>query len=242
MGENQNARSRPLIRFNIDRRLAGMGDSEQKGPSDEDGGCDFRYQTQACAWGKQPDRIVPALADRLPAGEPEVLDAGCGNGRNAVWLAEHGAAVHAVDVSTDALAGGDPQWRETKRVRFERADLRSLELADDSYDAVLICSMLHWLRDPDEIADVIARLQATTQPNGLHAVVVFNSRLSYPPSSAPRMPTLLPHEWYLDRYRTWSVLQQADMESTHVHPGEREAHTHAITRFIVRRTDVRANA
>jgi 2-polyprenyl-3-methyl-5-hydroxy-6-metoxy-1,4-benzoquinol methylase len=97
--------------------------------SEEDGGCDFRYRSQGCAWGTMPDRIVPALTDLLRS-EAVVLDAGCGNGRNAVWLADRGISVHAVDVSAEALSGGRERWPTAERVRFERADLRTLELAD----------------------------------------------------------------------------------------------------------------
>lgn len=56
-----------------------------------------------------PDEsLVAWQADgRLSLGAgTRVLELGCGPGRNAIWLAEHGCTVDAVDLSTEALAWG----------------------------------------------------------------------------------------------------------------------------------------
>jgi tellurite methyltransferase len=50
----------------------------------------------------RPRSFVERIAGDLPPGR--ALDLACGSGRNAVWLANRGWDVAAVDVSTDALA------------------------------------------------------------------------------------------------------------------------------------------
>jgi rhodanese-related sulfurtransferase len=50
----------------------------------------------------EPTPIVEQWAERLPAGP--VCDLGCGSGRNAVYLAQRGHAVTAIDRLPDALA------------------------------------------------------------------------------------------------------------------------------------------
>jgi 2-polyprenyl-3-methyl-5-hydroxy-6-metoxy-1,4-benzoquinol methylase len=60
--------------------------------------------------GADTARIVPVnpylreLAPDLPVGT--ALDAGCGAGAEAIWLAENGWAVTAVDISSSAVAEG----------------------------------------------------------------------------------------------------------------------------------------
>ncbi len=200
-----------------------------------DGGCDFRYRKDACVWGRKPDRLALALAERLPGPGARVLDAGCGEGRNAVALAAAGAQVEAVDISAVAPVARDPQWQESAGITWKQGDVQSMPLRSGAYDGVLVCSLLHWLADADDIVAVISRLQDATAPGGLHGVVVFNDRHPYPPDDAPRPPTMLSHEWYLRRYADWQFLLTADDDSTHTHQGQEEPHTHAVTRFIARR-------
>lgn len=61
-----------------------------------------RYSTRGMVWGREPNRFVAEFAADL---EPRrVLDLGCGQGRNAVWLAERGHRVTGVDLSDAGIA------------------------------------------------------------------------------------------------------------------------------------------
>jgi SAM-dependent methyltransferase len=88
----------------------------------------------------------PALRALLPpvAGR-RVLDAGCGAGRNAVWLAEQRADVVGLDASPEMLR------RARERVptgRFSVADLADpLELGDASIDVAIASLVMHYLHD-----------------------------------------------------------------------------------------------
>jgi SAM-dependent methyltransferase len=69
-----------------------------------------RYRDGAYAERHQPSALlaewVPRVLDALPEGgprRPRALDLACGAGRNAVWLAEQGFAVDAVDVAVAGL-------------------------------------------------------------------------------------------------------------------------------------------
>lgn len=166
-----------------------------------------------------------------------VLDAGCGEGRNAVYLAGRGALVHAVDVSATALANGRAQWPDDNGVTWQQADLTRMPLPAARYDAVIACSVLHWLAGEAAVERLFSRLRQAVKPGGLHALVVFNDRLPYPEDTAPSQPTLLAHDWYLERYAGWHLAAVADRDSTHTHPGDSAPHAHAISRIIARRPE-----
>ena len=73
-------------------------------------------------------RIQPARA----------LDIATGRGRNAIFLAESGFSVEAIDVSTVALEQACKAAQEKKlAIDFRQADLDSVELPDAAYDLIL---------------------------------------------------------------------------------------------------------
>ena len=63
---------------------------------------DARYAGSLLLWTAEPNRFLVAEADGLRPGR--ALDLASGEGRNAVWLAERGWRVTAVDFSPVALA------------------------------------------------------------------------------------------------------------------------------------------
>lgn len=61
----------------------------------------FFNRTETSAFG-EPAKTVQRLAELLPSGT--VLDLGAGDGRNALYLAEKGFAVKAVDLAEAGIA------------------------------------------------------------------------------------------------------------------------------------------
>jgi SAM-dependent methyltransferase len=63
---------------------------------------DARYASADLVWGAEPNRfVVEELGAMPPRGR--ALDLACGEGRNAIWLAEQGWDVTAVDFSRVAI-------------------------------------------------------------------------------------------------------------------------------------------
>jgi SAM-dependent methyltransferase len=85
-----------------------------------------RYAAQELLWGAEPNRFVAREFGETPA-RGRALDLACGEGRNAIWLAQRGWSVTAVDYSPVALDRGrrlaatrhvDVEWIEADVVRF----------------------------------------------------------------------------------------------------------------------------
>jgi SAM-dependent methyltransferase len=80
----------------------------------------------------------PVVAEYLSGREPGVaLDAACGTGRFAAFLARHGHQVIGVDSSPDMLAHAR---RRVPAGEFYLAALKQLPLPDDSVD-VIVCAL-----------------------------------------------------------------------------------------------------
>jgi thioredoxin reductase len=65
-----------------------------------------RYRTRPAIWSGRPNAQLVAEVAALPAGR--ALDVGSGEGADAIWLAERGWQVTAVDISTTALERASP--------------------------------------------------------------------------------------------------------------------------------------
>ena len=65
------------------------------------GAWDKRYETSELVWTADPNRFLVAELEGVPPGR--ALDLGAGEGRNAVWLAQQGWTVTAMDFSDVGL-------------------------------------------------------------------------------------------------------------------------------------------
>ena len=98
-----------------------------------------------------PSKALLLFAELLDLNNKVVLDAGCGTGRNAIYLAHRGCEVHAVDFSRTALAVLEARAEEagvSDRLRVYPKEFPPLPFADRSFDAVLdIYVLCHFLDD-----------------------------------------------------------------------------------------------
>jgi 2-polyprenyl-3-methyl-5-hydroxy-6-metoxy-1,4-benzoquinol methylase len=96
-----------------------------------------RYRDKGAVWGAEPNQFVAEYLEDL---EPcRILDVGAGQGRNAIWLANRGHRVTAVDISDVAVAQAREIAREAGvEVEFIAADLAEWEPPTEAYDLVLL--------------------------------------------------------------------------------------------------------
>jgi SAM-dependent methyltransferase len=96
-----------------------------------------RYGTAEFVWAVEPNRFVADELADLPPGR--ALDLACGEGRNAVWLAEQGWRVTAVDFAEAGLAKGELLARERGvEVEWVNADVTGWAPPRREFDLVVI--------------------------------------------------------------------------------------------------------
>lgn len=103
--------------------------------------------------------VVRSALDTWPR-PATVLDAACGTGRHAAYLAAHGHMVTGLDVSPDMLAVAREQ---VPGVRFVEAPLVPLPFEDGEFDGALCALALSHVPDP---TDAIAELARVVRPRG----------------------------------------------------------------------------
>ena len=107
------------------------------------------------------NRDLPGFLDRLAHGA-QILELGCGSGRDAAFMQERGFAVEPTDGVAEMAALAEARLGQPVRImRFE--DL----IATAAYDAVYASySLLHVPRTG--LADVLARIWRALRPGGWH--------------------------------------------------------------------------
>lgn len=139
---------------------------------------DNRYRSAGRLWSGQPNPVFAEQVADLPPGE--ALEAGCGEGADAIWLARRGWTVTAVDVSAVALerganaaqaADGAAGGEIARRITWQREDLRAWGPAADTYDLVS-AQFMHFPKADLEVMH--RRLAAAVRPGGTLLMVAHH--------------------------------------------------------------------
>jgi 2-polyprenyl-3-methyl-5-hydroxy-6-metoxy-1,4-benzoquinol methylase len=132
---------------------------------------DQRYSGRELVWGAGPNRFVVQEAAELPRGR--AIDLGAGEGRNAIWLAERGWRVTAVDFSAAGLARAERLAAERGvTVDWLQADLATWRPEPGGYDLVLIA----YLHLPATVLSGVFRAAAEAVAPGGTLLVVGHDR------------------------------------------------------------------
>lgn len=127
---------------------------------------DERYRAAELVWRAEPNRWVAEEVAGLSPGR--ALDLACGEGRNAVWLAEQGWDATGVDFSPVGLDKGRRMAAERGvQVTWVEADARTWE-APSPFDLVVVCYLQ--LPEADRRA-ALGHAAAALAPGGTLLVV-----------------------------------------------------------------------
>ena len=174
---------------------------------------DERYSGDELVWTSTPNQFLVAGVDGLPAGR--AVDLACGEGRNSIWLAEHGWQVTGVDFSPVGLA---------KAKRF--ADLRAVDVTwvesavenwtppPDGFDLVAVLYLQ--LPQPARSA-ALAVAASAVAPGGTLLVIAHDLDNLTRGYGGPPVPDVL--------YQVGDVTEQAEqaVRVVDAHDGPREA-------------------
>ena len=128
---------------------------------------DRRYAEGEQLWSGQPNGALVAEVAGLEPGR--VLDVGCGEGADAVWLASRGWDVTALEVSGVALRRAARHAEDAGvRIRWVHAELAEARLSAGSFDLVS-AQYPALLRTPDAAAE--RALLAAVAPGGVLLLV-----------------------------------------------------------------------
>jgi cyclopropane fatty-acyl-phospholipid synthase-like methyltransferase len=203
-----------------------------------DGGYDTGYRSCRCFWGTEPGSLVMKLSQVITSFVGlDVLDVGCGEGKNAMFFAARGAVVRAVDISEIAIDHARELASASRvyDILFDVKDARDLGLSPNQFDVVVAYGLFHCLGERDEISSVCTRLQSATRTGGYFILCAFNSRRQDLTAHPGFAPTILAHDDYAAMFSGWEILECTDKDLTEIHPNNGIQHTHSMTRILAKK-------
>jgi len=135
--------------------------------------------------GRPQKEIIRLAAD----GEisETVLDAGCGTGENALYLASLGFEVWGVDAAPSAIKKAKEKAKEREiSVNFLVCDALKFELLQNKFDTIIDCGLFHVFSD-EERPIFAASLSSVLYPGGNYLMLCFSEH--EPGTYGPRRVT-----------------------------------------------------
>jgi tellurite methyltransferase len=162
-----------------------------------------------------------------------VLDVGCGEGRNSIFLAMQNHIVEAFDLSEAGIEKAKLIAQNMNlNINFWSQDLQNFKFTK-KYDVILSHGVLHL---PEKIYrdEFILRAQENTKNGGLNFIGVFTNRLPATPDNAPFTKSLFNVGELLEKYNGWEIIHHLEGTFSDEHPGGIK-HEHAFERIIAKK-------
>lgn len=120
-----------------------------------------------------PDENLVGYFENKLLRPGKVLELGCGPGRNAIYFAEKGCTVDAVDLSQESL-----KWAKERAIKknvivnFIKENIFELDIEEGTYDIVYDSGCFHHIA-PHRRMSYINLVKKALKPNGFFAITCF---------------------------------------------------------------------
>jgi len=140
-------------------------------------GCDENYFTEKYGLTRTHSEVIAAMPYLTPG---RVLDLGCGNGRNSLYLAANGFDVTAWDKNPSSIANIQriAQAEGLTSIKSDVRDLNTLTF-DGEYDFILSTVVMMFLESAT-IPGLINNMQRCTKSGGYNLIVAAMDTADYP--------------------------------------------------------------
>jgi len=130
---------------------------------------DFYVEKSKLMWGQSPSPGVVRFVEFLKSKEMSdaiVLDSGCGEGRNSIYLAKQGFRVYGLDISAIAIDKAR-EWAEKEglleKIWFEVGDVSQMEFRNEFFDAAIDINTINFVKSRRRY---VAELSRVLKPKG----------------------------------------------------------------------------
>ncbi|MDI6691551.1 MAG: class I SAM-dependent methyltransferase [Candidatus Bathyarchaeota archaeon] len=140
---------------------------------------DFYQKKKRLMWGANPSSAVVQFAEFLMAkgvNEAFVLDAGCGEGRHAVYLAKLGFKVYGIDISSVAIEKAKKWITEAGveyKVTLETGDVTRIKCKDYVFDVVIDINTINFIANKRKY---LAEISRVLKPEGYFFLKILSDK------------------------------------------------------------------
>lgn len=186
------------------------------------------------AFSTEPNGTLKEF-EHLFKKESKIIEVGCGEGQNVLYLARNGYChVDAFDLSEAAIAKLQRRCRtEGMQLNAFTADLITYQF-ERQYDVVMSFGTLHFVQKKDW-KDFINRAKTHTVAGGIHIMQIFTDAVPASPDIAPFAVGLAGDGEIRELYDDWEILKFQSYTFEDEHPGV-PRHLHAANKIVARKS------
>ena len=190
-------------------------------------------------FGNPEKELMRLLRRKEPKILKKALDVGCGDGRNAIFLAKRGYSVTCIDNSIEALKKIENRLKGTRirrKLKLINRNLKQFYLEKEHYDLIMCIRTFHEIGKKTTL-NIIRQMQHLTRPRGINYLAFFIHRKG----------TYMKKDCYypdkteiLKEYSKWRIVLNENVLETHNHylpesSTRKIKHTHYICHLIFKK-------
>lgn len=190
---------------------------------------------ETITFSMEPNMTIKEMED-LFFKEWKVLEVGCGEGQNVLYLAKQGYNnVDAFDLSENGITKLKKRC-DVANVKINAFvdDLTTYEF-DKQYDLVMSFGTLHFV-SKDDWKKFINKAKENTNVGGIHIMQIFTDVVPASEDIAPFAIGLAKDEEIKEMYTDWEILQFKSYVFEDEHPNVPK-HLHASNKIVARRVN-----
>lgn len=194
---------------------------------------DRRYAGEALLFGEAPNEYLREQAPRLPP-RGRALCVADGEGRNSVWLAQHGLSVDAFDISAVAVDKARAlARRHGVAVDYAVADGDALAWPEGRYD--VIAAIFIQFADPPMRQRLFAGMVRALAPGGMLVLQGYTpEQLNYRSGGPQRVDHLYTEAMLREQFAALEIIELTSYEAE-LNEGTQHTGTAALIGMVARK-------
>lgn len=163
-----------------------------------------------------------------------ILDVGCGDGKNSLYLAKQGFEnIDAFDISENAIEKIERLCDKTDyKINTQVTSVQDF-VFEKQYDLILSFGVFHFI-DKESWTRFIRKSQENTRVGGIHILQIFNDNIPPTPDIAPYAIGMAKDGEIKNLYEGWEIIQFLSYTFEEEHPGI-PLHKHASNKLVARK-------
>jgi len=112
---------------------------------------------------QEPSVLIKGIFFELPRAS-KILDLGCGQGRNSIFLAKQGHSIDAVDI-VDLNFISTTEKEIQRKIKFIKSSVEQFLFLEDQYTVVILARVIQYI-NPQELDNLFEKSFKTLKNNG----------------------------------------------------------------------------
>lgn len=184
-------------------------------------------------FGNSPNKTILEY-ENLFCKKWNVLDVGCGDGKNVLYLAKQGFDnIDAFDISQNAIEKIDRLCQCTEyKINIQVTSVQDF-VFEKQYDLIFSFGVFHFI-SKECWKKFIRKAQENTRVGGIHIIQIFNDNIAPTPDIEPYAIGMAKDGEIKELYKDWEIIQFLSYTFEEEHP-DIPLHKHASNKLVARK-------